>query len=237
MATTKTPRKSPAPRRARPSTADPTAREARRNRRRAGTRDEIVEAARRVLVRDGLPAATLEAVAKELGLTKAALYYYFRSKDELLFEVVYTSFAGHVQAIHDEVERAADGRGALRAIIGETIRGYADRMDDFRLLYMQAQVQGQGPDAVHVGAEQLARIRPLNDLAYGGATRKLTDDWGRARGRAGVEPRMMAFLANLAAVGVLTMKGMVENLGDPLLYSDEQLIDALARIFEAAATP
>ena len=47
----------------------------------------------------------------------------------------------------------------------------------------------------------------------------------------------MAFLANLAAVGVLTMKGLVENFGDPLLYSDEQLIAARTRIFEAAATP
>jgi hypothetical protein len=47
----------------------------------------------------------------------------------------------------------------------------------------------------------------------------------------------MVFLANVAAVGILTMKGMVESLRDPLLYSDEQLIEGLARIFEAAATP
>jgi hypothetical protein len=47
----------------------------------------------------------------------------------------------------------------------------------------------------------------------------------------------MVFLANVAALGILTMKGMVEHLGDPLLYSDEELIDALARIFEAAAAP
>ena len=47
----------------------------------------------------------------------------------------------------------------------------------------------------------------------------------------------MAFLAYLAAVGLLTMKGMVESLDDPLLYSDEQLIEGFARIFEAAAEP
>ncbi len=46
----------------------------------------------------------------------------------------------------------------------------------------------------------------------------------------------MAFLAYLAAIGLLTMKGMVESVGDPLLYSDEQLIDGFARVFEAAAT-
>jgi hypothetical protein len=32
------------------------------------------------------------------------------------------------------------------------------------------------------------------------------------------------------------MKGMVENLDDPLLYTDAQLVEGFARIFEAAAT-
>lgn len=47
----------------------------------------------------------------------------------------------------------------------------------------------------------------------------------------------MVFLANVAALGILTMKGLVESFGVPLLYSDEQLIDALARVFDAAAAP
>jgi hypothetical protein len=90
---------------------------------------------------------------------------------------------------------------------------------------------------VEIGAEQLARLRPLNDLAYAGATKKLAEDWKHGRGRARVEPRLMAFLANVAAIGLLTIKGMVESVDDPLLYSDEQLVDGLARIFEAAAAP
>ena len=70
------------------------------------------------------------------------------------------------------------------------------------------------------------RIRPLNDLLYRGAAR-----------RAEVEPRLTAFLAYLAAIGLLTLKGMVESLDDPLLYSDEQLVEGFARIFAAAAAP
>lgn len=45
----------------------------------------------------------------------------------------------------------------------------------------------------------------------------------------------MAFLAHLAAIGILTMKGMVESLDDPLLYTDAQLVEGFARILEAAA--
>jgi hypothetical protein len=80
-----------------------------------------------------------------------------------------------------------------------------------------------------------ARIRPLNELWFAGAVKKLTEERGKRPGRAQVEPRLLAFLAWLAAVGLLTMKGMVENLDDPLLYTDEQLVDGFVRVFEAAA--
>ena len=33
------------------------------------------------------------------------------------------------------------------------------------------------------------------------------------------------------------MKGMVEHVDDPLVFSDEQLIEGFARVFEAAAAP
>ena len=208
---------------------------ARRERRRERSREEILEAARRVIARNGIAATTLDAIAKEVGLTKAALYYYYPSKDALLFEMVYDLVEAQSHAVHDGVARATDGGAALRAIIRETVCTFASRLDDFRLTYLAGQLAG--PGAIHVGAEQLAKIRPLNDLAFAGAARRIAEDWKKERGRARVEPRLMAFLANLAAVGLLTMKGMVEAVGDPLLYSDEQLIEGFARVFEAAAAP
>lgn len=208
---------------------------ARRERRREQSREEIVAAARRVMLRDGIGATTLEAVAKEVGLTKAALYYYYPSKDALYFELIFGAVEAESRAIHDAVAETNGGGEALRALIRETVHTFAARMDDFRLTFMHGQVAGSS--AVRFGAEQFARIRPLNELAYAGATATLAREWKHARGRAGVEPRLMVFLANVAAIGVLTVKGMVENLGDPLRYSDEQLIDGLARIFEAAAEP
>jgi AcrR family transcriptional regulator len=209
---------------------------ARRERRRERSREEIVEAARRVILAKGLAGTTLEAVAAEVGLTKAALYYYYPSKDALMFEIVYATFEAQVHAIQNAVRETKDGGQALRAIIRETIHWFAPRLDDFRLVFMHNQVAG--PEAVKLGAENLARIYPLNNVAFSEATQKLADDSKHhGKGRARVEPRMLAFLANVAAYGILTMKGMVEAVGDPLLYSDEQLIDALARVFEAAAAP
>lgn len=228
-------------------------RTARRERRRDQSREEIIEAARRVLLRSGLAATTLDAVAREVGMSKTALYYYYPSKDALLFELVFGTMEAQARAVHDAVDQAGDGAEALRAIIGETVKAFAPRMDDFRLAFLHGQVAG--PGAVHVDEQQLARVRPLNELWFAGAAKKLADERrkrpgsgagrapapGRASapapapGRARVEPRLLAFLAYLSAIGMLTMKGMVESVDDPLVYSDDQLVEGLARVFAAAA--
>lgn len=194
-----------------------------------------MQAARRVLLQHGIAGTTLDAVAKEVGLTKAALYYYYPSKDALLFEIMFTALEAQALALHEAVAKAENGGDAVRAIIRETVQVFAPRLDDFRLAFMHGQVAG--PGAVHLGAEQFAQIRPLNELAFAGATKMLKADWKDGRGRADVDPRLMAFLANVAAVGLLTFKGMVESVGDPLRYSDQELVEGLARIFEAAAKP
>ncbi|HEY4343328.1 MAG TPA: TetR/AcrR family transcriptional regulator [Parvibaculum sp.] len=48
-------------------------------------RQEVLGAAARTFNRMGFHIATLDDVAAELGVTKPALYYYAKSKDELLF--------------------------------------------------------------------------------------------------------------------------------------------------------
>ena len=206
-------------------------RQARRERRRERSREEILEAAREVLARKGVADMTLEAVAQEAGMSKTGLYYYFDSKDALLFELIFRAFSAQTQAVHDAVEATKNGGEALGAIIRETVEFFGPRLDDFRLAFLHGQVAG--PGAVHWDEQQFARIRPLNDLAYAGAAKRLADD---GVNRAGVPPRMLAFLAHLAAVGLLTMKGMVESLDDPLAYSDAELVEGFAKVFRAAAS-
>jgi AcrR family transcriptional regulator len=207
--------------------ASPDSRLARRQRRRERSRDEILDAARRVVLREGVAATTLELVAAEAGLSKAGLYYYFDSKDALLFDLVFASYEAQAKSVRAAVERAADGGEALRAIVCETIKTFSANLDDFRLAFLFAQVAGSG--AVKLNPEQFARVRPLNDLLLAGATQKL-----EMEGALPVEPRLVAFLAFVSALGVLTMKGLVESMNDPLAYADDQLMDGLASVFEAA---
>jgi AcrR family transcriptional regulator len=66
-----------------------TRREALKARRHDAVREEILEAARSVMLAQGLSGFTLTAVGRELALSKAALYYYFNSKESLFFELIY----------------------------------------------------------------------------------------------------------------------------------------------------
>jgi AcrR family transcriptional regulator len=70
----------------------------------AAKRRQIIEAAQRVLARDGLAACTARAVADESPLTKSAIHYYFQDMDE----IVDAAMAAHLTAFLDLVRAAAD---------------------------------------------------------------------------------------------------------------------------------
>ena len=86
-----------------------------------------MQAARRVLVKNGIAGTTLEAVAVEVGLTKAALYYYYPSKEALFFDVMFGSICMQVDAVHGAVESAKDGGEAISALIRETLLTFSTR--------------------------------------------------------------------------------------------------------------
>ena len=48
------------------------------------TRQQILETAQRLFTELGYDATSLQMIADEMGLTKAAVYYHFRAKNEIL---------------------------------------------------------------------------------------------------------------------------------------------------------
>lgn len=207
-------------------------RQARFASRRDRSREEILDAAREVVLEKGVAGTTLAAVARAAGMSKTALYYYFPSKDALLFALVFRILRNQAQGVHDAVEQTKTAPDALGALIETLAREYAARLDDFRLAFLYNQMTTSG--RASVTPEQLESIRPLNDLLLAGTARRID----RAEDtRAGVPPRLLAFLAQTAVVGLLTYKGNVEAIDDPLLYSDDEMIAALIRIFATAAEP
>ena len=55
---------------------------------RAARRDQLLDAAERVVRRDGVARLTLDAVAAEAGTSKGGLLYHFASRDALITAMV-----------------------------------------------------------------------------------------------------------------------------------------------------
>jgi AcrR family transcriptional regulator len=68
------------------------------------TRRAALAAARTLFLKQGYDATSLQAIADEMGVTKANVYYYFRTKAEIL-ETLLRPMADALEALLDEAER------------------------------------------------------------------------------------------------------------------------------------
>ncbi len=96
-------------------------------------RREIAQAAAVVFNRRGFSATSLSAVADELGMDRATLYYYISNKQDLFDEVVRDASERNIAAA--EAARAAQGEplDRLRLVIMELMHSYAS---NYPLLYV-----------------------------------------------------------------------------------------------------
>lgn len=74
----------------------------------------LIEAADRILERDGAGALSLRAVAREAGVSPAAPYHHFKDKDELVSAVAHRGFDLLAQTMAEAAEgKVTDGQQAL----------------------------------------------------------------------------------------------------------------------------
>ena len=85
------------------------------------TRQQILETARRLFAERGYDATSLQMIADEMGLTKAAVYYHFRAKGEILDAIMLPG----VQRLEALLDEAAAIRGR-RARLEFLVSGFVD---------------------------------------------------------------------------------------------------------------
>ena len=192
-------------------------------------RSEILDAARKLLHERGIDAVTLAAVAGELGMTKQALYHYFSSKEALTRSLVTTLLDEEVNTLIAAVEAEKETGKILGRMILTFHEHYADRLDAFRFVYAHAQLYTgatSGLDADTLRDEINPRTRHLFDvieerLAGRGASKKERR-----------KVRQLAFTAWTSALGLLTMLSVADATNDPLVHTDQELLDTLVDLFE-----
>jgi AcrR family transcriptional regulator len=86
---------------------------------RAATKEEITATARRLLVEQGPEAASLRAIAREMGMTAPGLYRYYSSREELLRHVIATMFTELSRDIHRAIDEVTLSSGSAAFARGD----------------------------------------------------------------------------------------------------------------------
>ena len=145
------------------------------------TREAILRAADRVVVEEGVSGMTLEAVAREAGVSKGGLLYHFPSKEALIGGMIGRLIEGFEAALGRELSKGRGARG------GRWTRAYARTSFAEDRWYLQ------------VSAGLLAGV--AEDPALLDPLRRRFQDGQRWAERDGIDPAV-ATLVRLAADGL-----------------------------------
>jgi AcrR family transcriptional regulator len=175
------------------------------------TRQQILETAQRLFAELGYDATSLQMIADEMRLTKAAVYYHFRAKSDILRAAMQPG----IQRLEALLDEAAAIRGR-RARIEHLVNGFADFLVQNRHY------------AVMASTDPAAKRHKLDDEAIALRRRALTLNFGD--NPTGAE--RLAFYA---------VFWLPESLPDLVDLTDDELREALhstmLRILRVPSTP
>ena len=175
------------------------------------TRARILEAAERRFARYGFTDTRLEDVAEEVGVKRAALFYYFDSKRELFRAVVENAFGDLLERVAAILSRPLRLEQRIDAAVEEWVDAVALRPTLARLILRQA---ADAPDAPPDFRELLPRADHFLAL-----TSRLLEEGSRSGELQPIRPDPFHVIA--AAVGstvfyVAALRSLLPGDFDPL---------------------
>lgn len=130
-----------------------------RQRRRGNTRRRIQDVALELFAEHGYEKTSLREIAEHLEVTKAALYYHFKTKEEILVSI----FEDLTQPIEDLIEWGRQQPPTL-ATKQEIIRRYADTLAQAAPLFRFMHENQATVRELRIGDSFKERIRSLRDI-------------------------------------------------------------------------
>jgi AcrR family transcriptional regulator len=163
---------------------------------RESNRSKILDAAARVVQREGVRSVTYESVAAEAGLTKGGLVYHFASRDELLLAI-----HQHLAAEWEAGMVAVAGKPAAEATTAERLAAYT-----------RASTQSSSR------AELLFLLEGSTNPEYAAPWNAVTDRWTPPVTELATDAEALTrFIARLAADGLWLYDSLTDEPLDPEL--------------------
>ena len=192
------------------------------------TRDRIMESAVNLFGRRGVDAVSLDEIARDVGVRKQTVLYWFASKDELV-DGVLDAVSDELSVVIDAAVRAApdDPLERIDAIVRAVFRPAVRRPALLGLFREVSRLDADHADRLRV------RIQPLVDRAVS----YLDDEMARGRLRAG-DPGLVAALGYATLTGIATEPEALRAVGWNVDVAGlRRLRDELRAFLRAALRP
>jgi AcrR family transcriptional regulator len=191
-------------------------------------REQIVAAARRLFAAGGLDQVSMRNIAREVGITQAAIYQHFQDKGEILFEIIEAFFAELIEA-HDGITvRARDPIERMKLFMRAYVENGLARPDEYRLVFMTEwpDIPGKTVHLPEPGVELLTK----GQISYGQLHDRMRDliDAGLVRD---MDPTLAAEAVWAAGHGIvallITHRDMITSPDQLITTQIEMLMNGL----------
>jgi AcrR family transcriptional regulator len=174
---------------------------------------EILGHATEVFDAKGYEGASMRDLSRESGMSLAGLYYYFESKEKLLYLIQRHTFTTILERLKVRLEEVTDAEMRIRVFIGNHLEYFLANQKAMKVLSHEDEVLKNG-----YGAEIAAIKRE-----YVRICEELMDDWKRQRGA--------EFSSRTAALSLFGMMNWIYTWYRPRDGGAEELAREMGNIF------
>lgn len=97
-------------------------------------KEQILSTAISVVNRNGYEGATMEEIASELLMTKGSLYYYFKSRGDLMYQCYNFVLSQATEELEEELQKEGTAEEILRSMITKHITYAIEEKETFNLI-------------------------------------------------------------------------------------------------------
>ena len=133
----------------------------------------ILRTAARVFAEKGYHQASIRDISRAAGVSLAGLYYYFQSKEELLFLIQDHALGSLIAGVEDRLPTSGDPLEKLRILIDNQLRFFVDNMSEMKVLSheagsltgeFRANVEAQKRRLTRLAKQILREVDPRSEL-------------------------------------------------------------------------
>jgi AcrR family transcriptional regulator len=196
----------------------------RRRRGRPGkSRDDVVAAAFRVLAKDDVGGFTLDAVAREAGMSRPALLHHFRSKDALVGAVAGRIARAEVENNLAHIERTDTAEAALLALLDALVGFHRRDFVMFRAHYILPQLLGMDDESLR------REVYPVATALFDAIDLRILREQRAGTLDDSFEPRRLSVFVWTLAIGVSFRGSLLATTGSKASTALDALLDEARR--------